>query len=45
MMVSAMEAIHWDLRNPQAILKGRFATPKGSPVPKWLVDFQHGDKL
>jgi len=27
LMVSAMDAIRWDLRNPQAIFKGSFTTP------------------
>jgi hypothetical protein len=39
-----MDAIRWN-RNPLAIFKGSFTTPYGSPVPKWLVDFQYGDEL
>jgi hypothetical protein len=44
MMVSTMAAIHWDVKNPQAIFKGSCATPLRSPLPIWH-DFQHGGDL
>ena len=44
-MVSAMNAIRWDLGNPWVIFKGSRATPYRNPAPFWLKDFQHSDKL
>jgi len=38
-------AIRWDLGNRGAIFKGSLTTPKRSPVPNWLLHFQHGDEL
>ena len=44
-MVSAMDAICWDLGKRGAIFKGSLATPYRTPVPNWLLHFKHGDKL
>ena len=42
MMVSAMEAIRWDLRNPQAILRGASQHPKEALFQNGLSIFNMG---
>ena len=42
---SVINAICWHLGKLGALFKGIRATPCVSPLPKWLLDFQHGDEL
>jgi hypothetical protein len=42
MMVSAMEAIRWDLRNPQAILRGALQHPREALFQNGLSIFNMG---
>ncbi len=44
-ILSAIDAIRWDLGKLEALFKGIRATSLVSPLPKGLLDFQHGDKL